>query len=376
MDIIVAGDFHLSDRPLYLVQNNRFQDVLGNIQSIIKSADYSLVNLESPIVNSPDTSPLIKEGPNLKCSKIVMNVIKWAGFKCVTLANNHFYDYGEQGVIDTIRECERNNIDYVGGGMNINEASKVLYKKFDDKIVAFINCCEHEFSIATAYNAGSNPLNSIKQYYAIKEAKRIADYVVVIIHGGSEGYQLPSPRMKDTYRFFVDCGADVVINHHQHCYSGYEIYNHRPIFYGLGNFCFDSSNERDSIWNYGYMVKLILDKEIEFEIIPYVQCNNIPNVQIMPDTLKESFFEQIHKLNNIIIDDVLLQVSYKDWMDANEKYYTMVFSPYSNRYLRYACYWGILPNFLSKKKRLSLINYINCESHRDRTLNFLEKIIK
>ena len=56
--------------------------------------------------------------------------------------------------------------------MNINEASKVLYKKFDDKIVAFINCCEHEFSIATAYNAGSNPLNSIKQYYAIKEAKR------------------------------------------------------------------------------------------------------------------------------------------------------------------------------------------------------------
>ena len=42
--------------------------------------------------------------------------------------------------------------------------------------------------------------------------------------------------MKETYRFFVDCGADAVINHHQHCYSGYEYYKDKFICYGLGNF--------------------------------------------------------------------------------------------------------------------------------------------
>lgn len=43
--------------------------------------------------------------------------------------------------------------------------------------------------------------------------------------------------MQEIYRFFVDIGADAVINHHQHCYSGYEVYKEKPIFYGLGNFC-------------------------------------------------------------------------------------------------------------------------------------------
>lgn len=40
--------------------------------------------------------------------------------------------------------------------------------------------------------------------------------------------------MKELYRFLVDCGADAVINHHQHCFSGYEIYNEKPIFMDSG----------------------------------------------------------------------------------------------------------------------------------------------
>lgn len=33
----------------------------------------------------------------------------------LTLANNHFRDYGECGVDETIKECERLNVAYVGG---------------------------------------------------------------------------------------------------------------------------------------------------------------------------------------------------------------------------------------------------------------------
>ena len=54
------------------------------------------------------------------------------------------------------------------------EASKILYKEIAGMTLAIINCCEHEFSIATEKTAGSNPLNPIKQYYAIKEAKEKA----------------------------------------------------------------------------------------------------------------------------------------------------------------------------------------------------------
>ena len=53
----------------------------------------------------------------------------------------------------------------------------MLYKEIDGQMLAIINCCEHEFSIATEITAGSNPLNAIQQYYSIKEARQKSDYV-------------------------------------------------------------------------------------------------------------------------------------------------------------------------------------------------------
>ena len=52
----------------------------------------------------------------------------------------------------------------------------------------------------------------------------------LILHGGIEHYQLPSPRMKKWYRHIIDLGASAIVNHHQHCFSGYELYNGKPIF--------------------------------------------------------------------------------------------------------------------------------------------------
>lgn len=65
--------------------------------------------------------------------------------------------------------------------------------------------------------------------------------------------------MVDTYRFFIDAGADAVINHHQHCISGYEHYQGKPIFYGIGNFFFPPIfKHTPKSWNEGYMVTLFL----------------------------------------------------------------------------------------------------------------------
>jgi poly-gamma-glutamate capsule biosynthesis protein CapA/YwtB (metallophosphatase superfamily) len=67
----------------------------------------------------------------------------------------------------------------------------------------------------------------------IKEAKATHDKVIVIVHGGHEYYNLPSPRMQKQYRFYADQGADFVVGHHTHCISGYEVYNGVPIYYSL-----------------------------------------------------------------------------------------------------------------------------------------------
>lgn len=367
--ILICGDYCPQDRVQDLIEKEDYNSVLGEICPYTSMADYSIVNLESPVVNTP-AFPIAKCGPNLRCSCKAVMALKFAGFNMVTLANNHFYDYGENGVRDTLSSCSENGLDIVGGGKNLNEASRIIYKEIKGVVFAFINCCEHEFSIATEKTGGANPLNPIQQYYAIQNAKQYAAKIIVIVHGGHEHYQLPSLRMKEIYRFFVDAGADAVINHHQHCYSGFEVYNDKPIFYGLGNFSFDSKGKRDSIWNEGYMVLLYFDDEsIRYELIPYYQGNEKPGIKVQED--KSKFLFSIKDLNSIIGNDVYLKENYQLYLNSSKQSISCFLEPISNKWIRGLQKRGFFPRFINKKCLPIMANAIMCEAHRDKLEYFL-----
>ena len=371
--IIIAGDFCPRERTQTLIEEQNYNEIFGDIKKYTSEPDYSIVNLEAPIVKD-NANPISKCGPSLKAIPATTDAIKYAGFNMATLANNHFYDYGDKGVSDTVKACVEAGIDTVGGGMNITEASQTFYKNIDGETIAFINCCEHEFSIATDTQGGSNPINPIKQFYAIKAAKEKAKWVILIVHGGHEHYNLPSPRMKETYRFFIDAGADAVINHHQHCYSGYEVYNSKPIFYGLGNFCFDIKGKRNSIWNTGYMVELDLNVDvISFKTIPYRQADKEPGVIVLKKQSDIDAFEKdIKELNAIITNDMLLKQKHEEFMEKTKKYFLSMVEPYSNRYLRALYIRGFLPSKMSKQRQTMLLNYIMCEAHQERFIYALK----
>lgn len=369
MIIIIAGDFCPQHRVAGKFNNGDFESVLGDVRDITSEADYSIVNFECPVTYGEET-PIKKCGPNLQCSENGLEAVKWAGFDCVTLANNHFLDYGSKGVENTLRICEKKGIESVGGGRNLREASKTLYRKIKGNTLAFINCCEHEFSIATETSAGSNPLNPIQQYYAIKEARSKADYVLVIVHGGHEMWQLPSPRMQETYRFFIDAGADAVVNHHQHCYSGYEVYKGKPIFYGLGNFCFDKGAGANPIWHEGYMAKIHFGMEISFDVIPYEQCRENATIRLLS---QRHFIDRIEELNAIISDKTKLEENTIEYYNRSLKRTRLAFEPYWGKVLRKLYMMGWLPSLFAKKKLLKLRNMITCEAHRDKTLFLLNQ---
>lgn len=369
MKIIIAGDFCPQNRVTNLIENNDFQSVFGRIQDILSKADYSIVNLECPIVNCSE-KPILKQGPNLQCSPKGIEAIKWAGFNCVTLANNHFYDYGYRGVICTLETCKQFGIDTVGGGVNIHDASNILFKRIGDSTLAIINCCEHEFSIASIKRGGSNPLNPVRQFYSIQQAKEMSDYVVVIVHGGHEHWQLPSPRMQETYRFFIDAGADAVVNHHQHCYSGYEVYNGKPIFYGLGNFCFDRKGNWGSKWHDGLLLLLSFeDDKVSYEIYPYHQCLEKPTVELLE---MGAFDDKLSEINSIISDDKRLAEETGKYYETTEDKMSEVFEPCFSRYYLAGKRRGWFPSLISRKRKLLAENLICCESHRDKMIYYFE----
>jgi len=372
MKIIIAGDFCPKDRVAERIEHSDYNDLFCPVKELTEKVDYSIVNLECPIVIR-SSSPIEKCGPNLKCSDKVVDALKIMGFNGVTLANNHFLDFGESGVIDTLNVLHTNNIDSVGGGKNLFEASKILYIERCGQKVAIINCCEHEFSIATDSSAGANPLNVIHQHYSIQEAKKNADYVIVIIHGGWEHFQYPSLRMQEAYRFFIDSGADAVINHHQHCFSGYEIYNNKPIFYGLGNFCFDWNGKRQSKWNEGYIVELELGNKVSFILYPYNQCDKEPKIEFLSDNT--IFDEKIKEINDTIRDKEKLRQVIEDYLEKEFKNYVFCFEPFYNKYTNKLFWRGVMPSFI-ERRRTALIDYVGNESHYEKVMAAIERTRK
>jgi len=368
MKIIIGGDFTTDSRGMLSVHS---QKAFGDeITGILLKADYTIINLESPVADN-SCHPIKKNGPCLKTTSESITYLKQCGVDAVTLANNHFFDYGKDGVNLTIRELDDKGFDYMGGGNTDEGRKKILYKSFGDTRIAFLNYCEHEFSVQN--ESGSNGLDPIQAFYDINQANQNADIVIIITHGGHEGYQLPSPRMQNLYRFFIDAGANLVVNHHQHCFSGYESYGNGYIYYGLGNFFFDCGhsprNEEDRIWYEGYLIEIdINDKTINnIHLIPYIQCAD-KDIQVKIIESKEElnvFDKQISFLNNIISDPTKLESEFLKYAYSKRKNYIVDYVPYNNRFLRALFKRGFLPSFFSQERQLKALNDIRCEAHRD-----------
>ncbi len=372
MKIFVAGDYCPQERVSDMLSKQDFS-FFDNIKEVVHGVDYSIVNLECPIVVG-DVKPITKCGRALRTTADAVKSLKYAGFDCATLANNHFRDFGDEGCITTINELQKHNIDFVGGGCNLDEAQKILYKQINGKTLAIVNFCENEFSIATDTKAGSAPLDAVDNYNQITQARSNADYVLVIVHGGHEHFQLPSPRMQKLYRHFITIGADAVVNHHQHCYSGYEYFNNKPIIYGLGNFCFDKKIQRNTIWNEGYCIILNFDGDkIDLTLVPYKQCDEKAVVEVLRESAKEYFNARVEELNKIISDEFLLKKEFEKWCANRASAIKTIFNSYHNRYLNGAARRGWIGHPASLKEQILLFNYLVCESHRDITIDVLFK---
>ena len=186
MNIFIAGDCCPVNRVLEKIHSGKDDEIWGEIiKSEITKSDYSIVNLECPIIDTDTPGYLLPTRPSLYSDESSIVALRKLGIDCVTLANNHFLDCKEQGVASTLTILRKYNFDFVGGGMSLKEAQRTLYKVIEGKTIAFINFCEHEFSIATDCCAGSAPLDMVDNYHQIKDAKEKSDFVVVIIHGGS-----------------------------------------------------------------------------------------------------------------------------------------------------------------------------------------------
>jgi len=374
INIIVTGDFCPHGRVEKLCLNGNYDNIYGDFLDILRDKDISITNLECPLISRPN--PITKCGPNLSASPQCIKGIKHAQFDVVALANNHIMDHGQSGLESTLLASKEAEIKTVGVGSNLESAAKILYLTVKNSTIAILNFAEHEFSIATSKSAGANPLDPVQNYYQVQQAKQNADIVLVIVHGGHQKYPLPSPRMVQTYRYFVDLGANAVIGHHTHCVSGYEIYNNVPIFYSLGNFIFDGDG-RDNNWYEGYFVKFSISNGIvkNIKLHPYTQCRNSAGIYPMTQQRKEQFLKDVNKYCDIIKNSDLNEQEWQNFCESHERGYLAALLS-KGRVARRLLKFELFRNMILKKNRLPcFLGIIRCEAHRDIAVRILEQII-
>lgn len=260
--ISVAGDFTLgtdtkfaydSSLPAAFIGNGRnYSYFMKNVSDIFSQDDYTLVNLETTFTDSNVKMP--KEGEvfyNFKGPKEYVNILTNASIDGVTIANNHIYDYGSQGIKDTINVLEENNVDICGEGYKILKDIKGI--KF-----GFLGYTGWEYSNELKTKI-VNDINELKN--------QGAKVVIPYFHWGIERSYEPYDVQQKLARFAIDNGADAVIGSHPHVIQSMEDYKGKLIAYSMGNFCFGGNSNPTDKRTFILQLKANIedDKLVDFE---------------------------------------------------------------------------------------------------------------
>ena len=370
--ILITGDLFISDK----LKNEDLID--QSILTTFGDSEYNIVNLESPITENIHKNKIVKTGPHLRSDRsTTIPILERLNVNIVTLSNNHIFDYGKKGIEDTFQTLDENKIKYVGAGRNIAEASRILTLEKNGVKIALLNFAENEWSTTHGDYAGANPLDIIDNVHQIKVAHKTHDKVIVIIHGGHEYYNLPSPRMVKQYRFYAENGADLIVGHHPHCIGGVEIHKGTPIFYSLGNFLFTLPSKR-SDWFKGLILELVIKRNepIKYEVIPVKQNEKDFRLSLMKGIDASKSLEQHKHYSGIISNDEQLMDQWLSYVLANSKRYTYVFSPL--KFLKYRLFRSIVIRlklyklFIGERYLSAVLNNIRCEAHHDLAVEVLK----
>lgn len=93
---------------------------------LFRSSDVGYTNLEM-LMHNYEHSPGSAGGTFTASDPRNLEELKWAGINLVSTANNHAYDYGENGVLTNLENIQKAGLAYAGTGLNTSEARSPGY---------------------------------------------------------------------------------------------------------------------------------------------------------------------------------------------------------------------------------------------------------
>ncbi|MBE6613045.1 MAG: CapA family protein [Ruminococcaceae bacterium] len=199
-------------------QDYNFKDMYAGIAEFVKSADLAFINQETPICGDDEFAAY--GYPNFNSPEAVGDTLVDIGFDVVNIANNHMLDMKEKGYVGTLDYWDEwaDEVTLLGGYRNRADYENIRVVTEQGISIAFLS-----YTYGTngmTLNAGSEmfiPLIDEAEIVSkIKEARKLADLVFVVMHWGQENWFQLSKEQVTLANAITEAGADVIIGMHPH----------------------------------------------------------------------------------------------------------------------------------------------------------------
>jgi hypothetical protein len=219
----------------------------------------------------------LRETPAFCSRPEYMQVLRLVGANVVELTGNHNLDFGPTYALQSLELYAEEQMGTFGGGRDEAAARQPLLMNHNGNRLAFLgyNQFGPEYALAGPASPGAVPFSLAAVQADVALARSQADLVFVNVQY-TEAYQAePLPEQVADFRAIVDAGADVVTGTQAHQPQLVELYEGKPIFYGLGNLFFDQT------WSQATRQSLIVRH--------HVYQGRLLSVEILPTTMGGDF---------------------------------------------------------------------------------------
>lgn len=303
-----AGDFNFAENwstTEYMEkQPNGIYDCFSEeLLQEMQASDILLMNNE--FAYSDRGTPVWGKDYTFRAKPEKVKLLSAFGADIVSLANNHVYDYGKEALLDTLDLLQQEEMPYLGAGENIDEASKIVWFVANGKKIAIVSATQIERSRrytkeATKTEPGVlKTLNPEKFVGVIEEARKKSDYVIAVVHWGTEGTLWPDQSQRDLAEKFSAAGADAIIGGHPHRLQGADYVRGIPVAYSLGNFWFSDG----TLYTTLAQIVIAENGKLTLRYQPCIQ-KELKTSLITDENEKEEFYHYLAAVSgNIGIDE-------------------------------------------------------------------------
>jgi len=239
LKIALAGDTMLGRGVARRLETEPPESLFADeLVDVVHQADICLLNLECCISARGEPAP--GKVFHFRAPPWAMQALTHLGVDCVTLANNHALDFGQDALLDTLAHLDAAGIQAVGAGSDLELARSPAVFEANGFRLAVLAVTDHPPDYAAGPDLGGIAFADLRRDPAPEWVRQQiaaveADAVLVTPHWGPNMVAEPRPYVHRSATALVDAGATLVAGHSSHVFHGVV----PRVFYDLGDFLDD-----------------------------------------------------------------------------------------------------------------------------------------